>query len=152
MGRKKANEDGRSKSGDAPDDNISAYWRDFYSTRPDLLEVRSNEEAIAHWRAEHGNAEVPPSVINGLTNVKSMVRKESGIKPKKKRGRPKKKKATAVAAAPVARVVKVPTKVLEALEDQIDKCLTLIHNQDALGKIVQVLKQARRLTILEIGE
>ena len=130
-------------------ENISQYWKKFYAQHPELLPLRSNDEAVAQWRTDHGGAEVPQNVLNGLTNVKSQLRKDG--KGKKKRGRPRKNAEDAV-IAPAARVVKAPTKLLEALEDEIDKCLGMIRGQEALGNITQMLKQARRLTILHIGQ
>jgi hypothetical protein len=150
MGRKKtqATEEG---SGGAGAENISQYWKNFFTKRPELLGVRSNDDAIAQWKADHNGHSMSQSAHNGLTNVKSQMRGKMGVSVgKRKRGRPR-KGAHAQAAAPAARVAKAPTKILEALEDQIDKCLTLISGQEALGKIVQALKHARRLTIFEIG-
>ncbi len=132
-------------------ENISKYWKDFYGKRPDLLPLRSNDEAIAQWRADHGGSEIPANVLNGLTNVKSHLRTAGKVK--KKRGRPRKHPLPGdVTAAPAAtRVVKAPSKLLETLEDQIDVCLGLIGGQEELGKITAALKHARRLAIMHMG-
>jgi hypothetical protein len=133
-------------------ENISLYWKTFFTNRPDLLALRSNDEAIAQWKADHGE-EAPKNALNGLTNVKSIMRKEIGVKVKKKRGRPRKHPLPATAAAaPAARVVKAPAKLLEALEDQIDKCLGLISGHEELSKITVALKHVRRLAIWAGGE
>jgi len=152
MVRKKvrAGKHAASMNGSGPGgENISAYWKTFFNKRPELLRLRSNDAAIAQWKADHGGTdEFPRSVMNGLTNVKSSMRKQAGIR--RRRGRPRKH---ALAAAPaVARVKKPPQKLLDALEEQIDKCLSLIGGQDGLGRVVHVLKQARRLTIHQMSE
>jgi hypothetical protein len=151
MGRKKVS---APEAEGAGAENISQYWKNFFTSHSDLLAVRSNDEAIAQWKADHPGQDYSRSVNNGLTNVKSQMRKEHGVKSgKRRRGRPRKHaRAEAAVAAPAARVAKAPTKVLEALEDGIDKCLHLISGQEGLGKIAQTLKHARRLTILQIGE
>ena len=136
-------------------ENISQYWKNYFTKHPELLPLRNNDAAVQQWKDDHGGKEIPKNAMNGLTNVKSLLRKDSGIKLKKKRGRPRKHPAAAapvVAVASAARVVKAPLKLLEAIEDQIDKCLALINSHAALGKIVLVLKQARRLAIQDMNE
>jgi hypothetical protein len=129
-------------------ENISQYWRQYFGAHPRLLRIRSNEAAIAHWKADHpGTTEIPPRVINGLTNVKSLLRKKRG---KGKRGSGN-EAVSANGSPPSARTVKVPNKLLEALEDELDRCLALITGHDGLGTIVQVLKHARRLAIMKMS-
>ena len=96
-----------------------------------------------------GASDIPPRVINGLTNVKSLLRHKRGGKGK--RGRPRNEALSANGSAPAARAVKVPSKLLEALEDELDKCLALVTGHDGLGSIAQVLKHARRLAIMKMS-
>ena len=137
----------------AATENISQYWKNYFTKHPELLPLRNNDAAVQQWKEDHGGMDIPKNAMNGLTNVKSQLRKDSGVKIKKKRGRPRKPPVAAAPAVvtPAARVVKAPMKLLEPLEDQIDKCLGLINSHTELGKIVLVLKQARRLTIHEMS-
>jgi hypothetical protein len=131
-------------------ENISQYWRDYFAAHPKSLRVRSNEAAIAQWKADHpGASDIPPRVINGLTNVKSLLRHKRGGKGKG--GRPGNEALSANGSAPAARAAKVPSKLLEALEDELDKCLALVTGHEGLGPIVQVLKHARRLAIMKMS-
>src|SRR5260370_919172 len=69
-------------------ENISQYWRHYFAAHPKSLRVRSNEAAIAQWQADHpGASEIPPRVLNRLTNPKSLLRKARGANGK--RGRPR---------------------------------------------------------------
>jgi hypothetical protein len=152
MGRKKVHAgkpgSAASESGSGGE-NISQYWKQFFSKHPKMLKVRSNEAALTQWKADHpGTPEVPPSVVNGLTNVKSQLRH----KRKGKRGRPPMGSQPTSNGVPVARSAKLPAKLLEALEDQIDQCLGLIGGHEGSREIVQTLKHARRLTILQMSQ
>jgi hypothetical protein len=130
-------------------ENISQYWRQYFGAHPRLLRVRSNEAALAQWKADHPKAtEIPPRVINGLTNVKSLLRKK---RRKGKYGHPRNEALSANGSASTIRAVKVPSKLLEALEDELDKCLALITGHEGLGTVVQVLKHARRLAIMKMS-
>lgn len=140
-------------SAKSAEENISQYWKSFFGARQHLLEVRSNEEALEQWKKDHGGQAAPRSALNGLTNIKSQLRAATGVGKKKRRK--KKKAAKAVVAAPAAaaaRVVRPPMKVLEALEDQIDRCLDVTNNQVGLEKVVAALKHARRVTIHQMAE
>src|SRR5260370_42682613 len=89
-------------------ENISQYWRHYFAAHPKSLRVRSNEAAIAQWQADHpGASESPPRVLNGLTNVKSLLRKARGAKGK--RGRPRKDALSANGSAPAPRAPTVPS-------------------------------------------
>ena len=130
------------------EENVSQYWRNYFASHPRLVRVRSNDKAVAQWKADHPDMpEVPQRVLNGLTNVKSALRKNG--KGKRGRGRPPHGASTANGTAPTT---KVPTKLLETLEDEIDRCLALIDGNKALGRVSQALKHARRLTIMKMIE
>jgi len=136
-------------------ENISQYWRTYFEKHPEQLRVRKNDEPIKHWLSEHsGHNKVPGNVMNGLTNQKSLLRKEKGIKMRKRRGRPPKQAATLNAATTTPRAARAPAKLLEALEDQLDKCILLTsgQNHEALTKVVHYLKQARRAVIHQMAE
>lgn len=115
---------------------ISAYWKAFFEQRPHLLAVKGNDEAFAYWLKEHANVkEVPPSVRQGLANVKSSLRKDlSGAN---ERG--------------VARTYKQRTRglPLQQLEESIDDCLAMAKNLDSesLRPVIELLRNARNVVV-----
>ena len=121
----------------AADQNVSRYFKQLLRARPELLEERSNDAIYSIWLADHpGHKEVPKKVQQGLSNVKSILRKEMGTKSprrrKGKRGRKAKAKVAILSngAAPAAvRAPRGSTKELEALELLIDDCLVLAQDR-----------------------
>src|SRR6516225_8603988 len=98
--------------------STSAFFRNIFEERPDLLDSKSNDELRKLWLDAHPNqSEVPKKVIQNLSNLKSVLRKKKRLK----RGR--------AGAAPV----RTGARGLEALELQIDECLTMARNLDRVG-------------------
>lgn len=117
-----------------------SYFKDLFVKEPSLLKVRSNQDILARYRADHGLAEdapLEPKVMNNLANVKSTMNSHS-------------RKAAKKSGVPVAR----PTSKLEVLEIAIDHCLTQARALDPEGlkEIISHLRAARNKVVLKIGE
>jgi hypothetical protein len=133
----------RPKKG-AEGESTSAYWRRVFEAHPEWLRKRSNARPLQQWKEDHpGTEEVPTSVRQVLSNIKSQMRKG-----KRRRQRPAAEAANG--ARPAARV---PVAVLERLEGMIDDCLTLARAQGpaALDDVIRVLRRARNEVVLKQG-
>ena len=83
----------------AADQNVSRYFKQLLRARPELLEERSNDAIYSIWLADNpGHKEVPKKVQQGLSNVKSILRKEMGTKSPRRRKGKRGRKAKAKAA------------------------------------------------------
>src|SRR5262245_60367006 len=72
------------KSGE--DESIMGYFRPILEQNHELLRQRSNDELYARWLKDHpGQKKVPDQVRNGLSNLKSTMRKKLGIRKGKRR-------------------------------------------------------------------
>jgi hypothetical protein len=119
--------------------STSAFFRNIFEERPDLLDSKSNDELRKLWLDAHPNqSEVPKKVIQNLSNLKSVLRKKKRLK----RGR--------AGAAPV----RTGARGLEALELQIDECLTMARNLDRVGleEAIHHLRRARNQVVWKQGE
>jgi hypothetical protein len=136
--------------GKAP--STAGYFRKVFEGNPELLKEGTNAEVIEKWKKEHPGQEVSKSILNGLANTKSLMRKKLGIG---KRRRKRRKGAAAAAAEPAAaRRVRAPYTVLERMEGLIDDCLSLARqqNSEGLDNLVKHLRVARRQVAWEMGE
>src|SRR5205814_1157827 len=72
--------DGR--GGTAPGgENISGYFRKLFASRPELLDVPSNQEVFDHWLRDHpGQKEVPTNVKQAINTVKSILRRRRHLR------------------------------------------------------------------------
>jgi hypothetical protein len=134
----------------ANDETTSGYFRRVFKEQPRLLGMKSNEELFRRWLADHpGHAEVPKNVKANLFNIKSVLRK----KHRRKSGRPKRVEAAVVANSPPM-PLKIAPKRLEALEEQIDDCLTLAKQLDreVLSDVILMLRKARNAVVCKLGE
>jgi ketosteroid isomerase-like protein len=139
--------------------SIQGYFRQVLADHPQWVEMRSNDPIFAQYLADHpGESEVPQGAKNGLSNVKSSLRNKVR-KAKKGRGRPRKVVAAGTThAAPTA--VAAKTKVsrtmeaLEALEEQIDDCLSVARHlgKEDLHQVCLFLKRARSAVVMKMGE
>jgi hypothetical protein len=137
-----------SKSRDG--ESISAYFKRIFQERPDLLKSRSNDEILQRWRDDHGEKDVPKNVHQGLSNVKSILRK-------KKKGRKGSRKAKAAAAAngvQESKVSRISKTHLERLEEQIDECLAFAKGLDRaeLESVINHLRRARNEVVWKTGQ
>jgi hypothetical protein len=130
-------------------ETVAGYFRKIFNENPKLLKGRSNEELLKRWLADHpGLTEVPQTVKYNLANVKSVLRK----KLRKRGGRPKADQTGAVAA--VVTVPKVAARGLEALEEQIDDCLSSAKRLDreGLADVIGLLRRARNVVVWKAGQ
>jgi hypothetical protein len=147
MARKRAGGNGQTES-------ISGYFRRLFEENPDYLRQRSNAQLLQRWLADHpGHTEVPKNVINGMTNVKSLMRRKFRIRARRRRGRPAK---TEAAAAPVAAMTRRAPggSRLEELEEHIDDCLIMAKSmdRDGLANVIKLLHRARNEVVWMQGE
>jgi hypothetical protein len=91
---------------------------------------------------------VPQTVKNNLANVKSILRK----KMRKRGGRPKSDQPSAAVSEVATK--KVAPKGLEALEEQIDDCLTFAKKLDreGLADVIVLLRRARNAVVWKAGQ
>jgi hypothetical protein len=131
------------------EETVSGYFRRIFEENPKLLQSRSNEDLLSRWLADHpGEKEVPLRVKQGLSNVKSVLRK---------RGRRRGRRTAAsqdhtgeAAATPPRR----PSRGLEHLEEQIDECLTAakLLDREGLDHVIRLLRQARNEVVWKLGQ
>ena len=138
----------------ADGETVSGYFRRIFKENPQLLGVKSNAELLGRWLADHpGYAEVPPNVKANLANIKSVLRKK-----RRKGGRPKKSEQAAPAGIGIvvleAKPAKIAVKGLEALEEQIDDCLTQarVLDRDGLLDVIVMLRRARNAVVWKLGQ
>ena len=131
-------------------ETTSGYWKRVLEANPHLLKKRSNDELYEIYKRDHNVTVVPKGAQQGLSNIKSILRK------KKKLGRRKAAVAAAKAEAgngSAARPVRLSAKGLEALEDHIDEALAMAKTLDrtALETVIQALRKARNEVILKMN-
>jgi hypothetical protein len=141
------------KSGD--DESIMGYFRPILEQNHELLKGRSNDELYARWLKDHpGHKSVPDQVRNGLSNLKSTLRKKYGIR----KGRRRKKAAAGAAAESAAPAVKRLARgaagQMDRLEEQIDECLALAKTVDreGLGDVINLLRTARNRVVVQTAQ
>jgi hypothetical protein len=128
------------------EETVSGYFRKIFNENPKLLKGRSNEELLKRWLADHpDHKEVPEKVKKNLANVKSVLRKK---------GRKKLKAEQPVAAVGEVAKPKVAPKGLEALEEQIDDCLSFAKHLDreGLADVIGLLRRARNGVVWMTGQ
>jgi hypothetical protein len=131
-------------------ETVSGYFRKIFNENPKLLKGRSNEELLRRWLADHpGQTEVPQTVKNNLANVKSVLRKKL-----RKGGRPKAEQTGAASVVTEVAKPKVAARGLEALEEQIDDCLSFAKRLDreGLSDVIGLLRRARNAVVWKTGQ
>jgi hypothetical protein len=131
----------------------SGYFRRVFKENPKLLVTRSNEELVSRWLTDHPGEKTMPAKVQGhMSNVKSLLRKK---RRKKKLGRPKtvEQEGAVPAVSTPAKPVKIAPKGLEALEEQIDDCLTAAKKLDreGLDDVIRLLRNARNAVVWKLG-
>src|SRR5947209_125454 len=92
-----------SASGNGQAETTSGYFRKFFAENPKMLKKRSNAAVLEKWLADQpGKKEVPESVKQSLSNIKSILRS------KKRKRRKAKAEASAIASVPTAVAVARP--------------------------------------------
>ena len=131
-----------------PEESVSGYFKQIFKERPDLLNSGSNTALFERWLQDHpGEKNVPDRVKSILSNVKSIVRR-------KRRKKSRKEKAPELPTLVAPQALTVPLTKLEALEEQIDNCLTFAKRLDreGLADIVSLLRRARNGVVWKIGQ
>jgi hypothetical protein len=134
------------RKSDQGGETVSGYFRRIFNENPKLLKGRSNEELLRRWLADHpGQKRVPDKIKYILANVKSVLRKKG-------RKKPKAEQPVAVVSE-VARP-KVAPRGLEALEEQIDECLSFAKRLDreGLADVIGLLRRARNAVVWKTGQ
>ncbi len=128
---------------------MAGYFRPIFEQNPELLKVRSNDELLKRWLADHpGETTVPERVKQGLANLKSVMRKQAG-----QRGPKKQEVQPAQESAAVAQPRKLDRRRLEELEQQIDEALQSAKatDREQLANVIKHLRAARNLVVMQIG-
>jgi hypothetical protein len=129
--------------------SIAAYFTEILKNRPDLLKKRENDEIFEIYLEAHpGETVVPKNVVQGLSNVKSKLRK---LLKARKGGRPKSKASPS--NGETFRPSRNGTRGLEELEHLIDNCLHLARgaDRDDFEQIIQHLRLARNQVVHKLG-
>ena len=129
--------------------SIAAYFTELLKGRPDLLKKRENNEIFEIWLAAHpGETVVPKNVVQGLSNVKSKLRKLLKTR-KATRARPEEAPSNSESYRPSRN----GTRGLEELEHLIDNCLHLARGaaRDDFEQIIQHLRYARNQVVHKLG-
>jgi hypothetical protein len=132
--------------------STAGYFKALFEENREWLNEGSNAALIERWKKDHPGQEVNKSILNGLANTKSIMRKKYGLG---KRRRKRRKMAAAAAEQPAAaRTRRAPYAVLERMEGMIDDCLTLARqqNSEGLDNLIKHLRMARRQVAWEMGE
>jgi hypothetical protein len=141
----------KSKGGNAGQgaETVSGYFRKVFAENPKLLKTRSNEDLLRRWLTDHpGEKEVPNRVKQGLSNVKSILRKKG----RKRAGRQEANHELAAGTVPAP--AKRSSNRLEHLEEQIDECLTAARalDREGLEHVIRLLRQARNQVVWKLGQ
>jgi hypothetical protein len=131
-------------------ETTAGYFRKVFQEHPRLLSGRSNAQLLQRWLADHpDHTEVPQSVKYSLANLKSVLRKK------------RRKTKAKVENTPEAGSTQVPVAAnrpkrpaLEALEEQIDECLTFAkhHDREGLHEVIRILRRARNEVVWKLGQ
>lgn len=128
--------------------SIAGYFRKLFMENPALLEHKTNDQILNHYRKDHGmaaDAVVEKRVKDAMANTKSQL--------KKKLGAGGKLPATGVKQKMTARV-SAGTANMEVLEELIDECMTMARTLDkeGLNDVIRHLRRARNKIIWRLGE
>jgi hypothetical protein len=131
----------------------TTFFRKLFTSYPQLLEQRDNTEIINFWKQENPGQEFTNSIRGLLSNLKCVLRKQDGMARATARSADISHQSTnGNGAMKVRRNIMQQRQsaksvaVLEALEVQIDQCLTLIaaNNCKDLQDVETQLRVARR--------
>jgi len=125
---------------------IRQYWIALLTKHPSWLHERSNDRLFEEYLKDHPDVSaVPQNAKQGLSTVKSMMRKE-----RKERKRGRKSAEEDGMPAPTARPRGRGAAALAELEERIDDVLALARATDGVEgtHVVQSLKAARNAVIV----
>ena len=129
-------------------ESVSGYFRKVFDENPRLLESRSNDELFARWLKDHpDHSEVPEKVRQNLSNVKSVLRKHG-----RKTAHRAERESQPIEGS--ARNQGKSVRGLNALEEQIDDCLSLakVMDREGLANVIALLRRARNEVVWRMGE
>jgi hypothetical protein len=132
-------------------ETISGYFRRVFAENPSWLNTRSNEQLFTRWLQDHpGETEVPEKVRQNLSNIKSVLRK----KKRRKGGRPKKDSQPVQVTTAPSEAPRKAVRGLNALEEQIDDCLSLakVMDREGLANVIALLRRARNEVVWSMGK
>ncbi len=139
----------QAQKGGEETESIQGYFRPILEENPKkYLRTRDNSELYDRWLKDHpGHDEIPSSVKNSLNNLKSRMRRERHMG---KRRRKAAMNETATAAP--AKVSRKTAGNLQALEEQIDECLSTARTLDREGltEVIDLLRLARNQVIARV--
>ena len=139
-------------------ESLAGWFRNRFREQPEDMD-KPNDAILAIWLEDHPNQKVDGRVKNAMANVKTSVRKELGLRPKKRRKKRQKAEGDRAVAAPAGTVAVAVRRgrlgsgqsALEALELEIDRCLisARVHmdRDEDMGKVVKLLRLARNEVI-----
>jgi hypothetical protein len=133
-------------------ETTAAYFRRVFQENPHLLSTTSNDELLTRWLSDHpGEKEVPPNVKKHMGNVKSILR-HKGRKEVAKPKTVEHDRALPSVSTPL-KLTRIAPKGLEALEEQIDDCLTVAKHMDreGLDDVIRLLRNARNAGVWKLG-
>jgi hypothetical protein len=138
-------------------ESIMGYFRRILLDNRKLLNTRSNDELLKRWLDDHpGEKTVPNRVKQGLSNIKSQLRKNQRQRKARKAAVEAEalEQGTPLAALTIVQVSQPLEHVLEPLEIQIDDCMTLAKNLDRQGleNVIHLLRRARNEVVWKIGQ
>jgi hypothetical protein len=136
-------------NGSANAPSTMGYFRAIFKENPKLLRTRSNEEILRRWLADNPTfRDVPQRVKNTLSNLKSVLRK------KRRTRRNRQAEAIQNGANAVPTLKRLKPSSLEALEIQIDDCLSLARALDPQGleNVIRLLRRARNEVVWKTGQ
>ena len=133
-------------------ETTAGYFRRVFKENPRLLVTKSNDELLTRWLSDHpGEKDVPPNVKKHMGNVKSILRQKG----RKKLAKPKtvEQDGAVPAVSTPLKPMKIASKSLEALEEQIDDCLTVAKHMDreGLDDVIRLLRNARNAVVWKLG-
>jgi hypothetical protein len=140
----------RANNADAGGESIRGYFNRILRENPKLLKGRSNAELLKRWQDDHKSPdEIPHSVKVGLQNAKSALR--SGRRMRRARRDAQAARGGTPQAEPAAGRLKQP---LEALEEQIDDCITAakVLDREGLEHVIALLRHARNEVVWMTGQ
>jgi hypothetical protein len=133
-------------------ESVHGYFRGVFKENRKLIWERSNDVLFERWLRDHpGAKEVPERVKQGLSNLKTILRKKLA-----RRGRRKKEEAAVAVmngtpAAP-ATAAGPTLRELDRLEAQIDDALALAKHldRDRLHDVIRLLRSARNRVVVMV--
>jgi len=132
-------------------ESIRSYFRKVFNENPKWIHEKSNNLIVARYRADHGlgaDAAVEKRILSNLANLKSDLRKKA------RQGKSGPRGPRAKIDQPEEVAANSPERILEALEVQIDDCLSAAKAIDRHGleRVIDHLRTARNLVVWKLGK